>query len=75
MNYIEIDFNEVKGYSKLSEGAKVLFRNIYKFHNTVVGTEYKKEWEPVEVEECEGYLRVVFRNGEWLHYLPNGTWY
>lgn len=75
MNYIEIDFEKVKGYGKLSDPAKELFERIYKKHNSGHGLDYKKDWIPVKVKEHKTYLKVHFKNGEWLHYSPNGTWY
>lgn len=75
MNYIDIDFNTVKGYSSLSEPAKRLFERVYKVHNSCHGIDYKAEWVPVRVKEHRKYLEVHFKNGEWLHYLPDGTWF
>ena len=74
MNYLEIDFNKVEGYSKLSDPAKELLQKTYKVHNSGQGTDYKEDWRPVRVLEHSKYLKVVFKNGEWLHYYPNGTW-
>ncbi|MEY8416343.1 hypothetical protein AAK964_08575 [Tissierella praeacuta] len=74
MNYIEIDFNKVKGYNKLSEGAKKFFEMMYKKHNSVHGLDYKKNWLPSKVKEHKTYIEVHFNNGEWLHYYSNGTW-
>lgn len=75
MNYIEIDFNKVKGYEKLSERAKILFERVYKSHNAAQGLDYKKNWIPQSVKEHKTYLEVRFKGGEWLHYMPDGTWY
>ena len=75
MNYVEIDFAKVKGYTKLSEQAKQIFERVYKTHNACHGLDYKKEWIPVSVKEHKTYLEVHFQNGGWLHYLPNGAWY
>ena len=75
MNYIKIDFSKVKGYQNLSEPAKALFRRSYKVHNSVHGMDYKEDWIPKKVKEHKTYLEVHFKNGQWLHYLPNGTWY
>ena len=74
MNYIKIDFNKVKGYSRLSDPAKEIFKSIYKVHNSGQGLDYKEGWIPKEVEEYRKYLKVIFNNGKWLHYYPNGTW-
>jgi len=75
MDYIEIDFNKVEGYEKLSPAAKDLFQKVYKQHNAVHGLDYKKNWLPVRVKEHKQYLEVHFNNNEWLHYMPNGEWY
>jgi len=74
VNYIQIDFNEVKGYNKLSEPAKHVFERVYKQHNACQGLDYKEKWIPTKVIEHKKYLEVHF-DDEWLHYLPNGTWY
>lgn len=79
MNYIEIDYNKVKGFKKLTPEQQYLFIKTYKVHNSIQGLDYKEDWTPKSVQwvadiRCS-YLKVVFRNGEWLHYLPNGTWY
>lgn len=75
MSYIEIDFEKVKGYSKLSDAAKRLFQIVYKKHNSAQGVEYKEDWKPVKVKEHRKYLEVHFKNRQWLHYTPKGTWY
>lgn len=74
MKYIEIDFNTVKGYKKLSDPAKELFESVYKVHNAGQGTDYKEGYRPIKVKERTTHLEVHFANGEWLHYYPNGTW-
>ncbi len=74
MNYIEIDFDRVKGYNKLSTNAKKFFQQMYIKHNSAHGLEYKKNWIPVSVKEHRQYLEVHFSNNEWLHYYNNGTW-
>lgn len=68
-----MNFAKVKGYNKLSDLGKEVFEMVYKRHNQDL--EYKEEWIPVSVKEFEGHLKVTFKNGEWLHYLPDGTWY
>lgn len=73
--YIEIDFEKVNGFNKLSEHAKDLFKSVYKKHNSVQGKDYKEGWIPKKIKEHRSYIEVHFRNGEWLHYFANGTWY
>jgi hypothetical protein len=81
VNYIEINFNNVKGFNKLTPEQQKLFIETYKRHNSIVGTEYKAEWQPVKVAWVEekpskySYLRVEFKNGNWLHYTQKGEWY
>lgn len=74
MNYIEIDFNKVKGYNNLSDPAKSVFKRVYTAHNASHGSEYKEKWIPVKVTEHKDHLKVYFKNGEWLHYRPYGSW-
>ncbi len=74
MNYIEIDFDKIKGYSSLSDRAKELFKSTYKVHNAGQGLDYKADWIPTKVTEHREYLKVIFSNGDWLHYYANGTW-
>lgn len=75
MNYIDINFNEVKGYTKLTEAQQKLFREIYRLHNSCQGTDYKADWTPTSVKAMKTYLKVTFKNGVWLHYLPDMTWF
>lgn len=75
MNYIKINFNQVKGFEKLTPEQQELFKNTYRVHNSVHGSDYKEDWIPVPVKRENSYLKVVFRNGEWLHYTGKGTWY
>ena len=74
-NYLEIDFEKVKGYKKLSENAKGIFQRVYRAHNSMQGQTHKFDWVPISVKECKTHLEVRFHGGEWLRYLPNGTWY
>lgn len=50
MNYIEIDFNKVKGFSKLTPEQQQLFIITYKRHNSGQGLEYKEDYEPILVK-------------------------
>jgi len=69
-----MDFTKVKGYSKLSAGAKDFFKRTVASHQAAVGNDYKAGWTPVSVKEYRDHLRVTFRNGDWLRYLPGGVW-
>lgn len=73
--YVDIDFNKVKGYNKLSEPAQKLFQRMYKRHNEAQGLDYKINWIPKSVKEHKTHLEVHFSNKDWLHYMPNGEWY
>ena len=73
--YVEINFNKVKGYDKLSEPAKKLFERVYKNHNSAQGLDYKIRWIPKSVKEHKTHLEVHFTGKDWLHWLPNGEWY
>lgn len=76
-NYIEIDFSKVTGYNNLTQFRKIMFSDIYKKHNSSLGTQEKEKWIPIKVENCyhSGFcFRVIFANGEWLHYYCDCTW-
>ncbi len=82
MNYIDIDFNKVKGFNELTPEQQKLFISTYRLHNSCQGTDYKKEWAPVSVKWIRdkekpqySYLKVIFKNGKWLHYTRRGDWY
>ena len=73
--YLEIDFTKVKGFDKLNHEQQELFIETYKLHNSIQGHEYKEDYIPVSVKSEKDYLKVVFQNGEWLHYTQKGDWY
>lgn len=80
--FINIDFTKVEGYGKLTQNQKELFEDTYKIHNSIVGLDYKEDWTPIEViwvedRENKGYsyLKVIFKNGDWLHYTQKKEWY
>lgn len=64
----------VTGYNQLSAPARRLFTATARNHQAAVGRDYKDGWTPVKVQERRDHLRVWFKNGDWLHYWPNGTW-
>lgn len=74
MNYRDIEFENIRGYKKLSPVAKKHFETIYKMHNSIVGLEYKEDWEPIKIIEHKNWIEVHFKNGKWLHYYYDGTW-
>lgn len=73
--YMDIDFNKVTGFTKLSDKAKEIFINVYKKHNSSLGLDQKHCWIPQSVKERKTHLEVHFFNHQWLHYMPNGEWY
>jgi len=73
--YVDIDFNKVKGFEKLSEPANKLFKSMYKRHNAAQGLDYKISRIPKLVKEHKDRLEVHFTGKDWLHWLPNGEWY
>lgn len=81
MNYIEINFTNVKGFNELTKEQQKLFISTYKRHNSLVGTDYKAGWQPIKVAWVKekpskySYLKVDFKNGQWLHYTQKCDWY
>lgn len=73
--YIDICFEKVKGFDKLSEPAKKLFKTMYKRHNAAQGLDYKISWIPKSVIEHITHLEVHFTGKGWLHWCTNGEWY
>ena len=67
--------NQIKDYSKLSLLAKKAFDETYAKHQSCLGESEKANWQAVRVKENRDYIRVDFKNGEWLHYTKNRTWY
>lgn len=70
---MNIDYLKVKGYERLSAAARKVFHHVDKLHTNAV--EDKAAWTPVKVKEHRDHIEVHFKNGKWLHYLPNGRWY
>lgn len=73
MESINMNYLDIKGYDKLSLKAKQIFDRVDRKHTQCV--ENKAAWTPVRVKERETNIEVHFKNGKWLHYMPNGTWY
>lgn len=67
-----MDFLTIRGYKKLSQNAQNVFERVYNAHSACVGN--KMDWTPIEVKEFKEFIKVTFKNGEWLHYRPNGKW-
>ncbi len=74
VNALEIDLQQVSGYSRLSECAKAMFEKIYIKHINACGIEAKLKYVPKRVTEHKDHLKVYMVSGDWFHYYPNGTW-
>jgi len=70
-----MNFEKIKGYSKLLPNQKLLFQMIFAKHQASLGAEAKKDYDPKSVKYEGKFFRVTFKNGEWLHYMSDGTWY
>lgn len=65
----------LKGYDKLTDYQRQFLNVIYKKHQSCLGAAEKDGYTPVSVKALDpGTLKVVFKNGEWLHYT-NSEWY
>ncbi len=64
---------KIKGYLKLEKWQQDLFESVYKSHMACVGN--KDNWIVKSISWEKTYLKVSFKNGEWLHYTKSGTWY
>jgi len=64
----------VKGFNKLSPEQQTLFIKTYQRHQGSVGSGHKEGWTPKSVKPLGRSLKVIFKNGEWLHYTPAGEW-
>ena len=71
-----MDYAKVKGFNDLTEKQKDLFIRTNKHHIGFVGLDYKKDKEPVAVWVDErNNVCAKLKDGDWYHYLENGTWY
>lgn len=66
--------------SHLSDPHYALFLQVYANHNSAWGLEKRKEYTLSNVTKVlwnteENCLEVYYDNGNWWHYLPDGTWY
>ncbi len=64
---------KIRGFSNLKKEHQQLFIKIHTAHQNSV--EDKSNYQPTSVKWCKSYLKVTFANGEWLHYMQDGTWY
>jgi hypothetical protein len=63
---------QIKGFNKLSEEHKKLFRAFLKNWYKALGE--PEDHQPVKVTFLKTYLRVDFK-GEWYHVTGTNTWY
>lgn len=68
-----MNLEKVSGYRKLSVSKQELFKQVYEKHMECVGD--RASWQVKSVAWVDTYLKVTFKNGEWLHYTRSGTWY
>lgn len=65
----------IKGFNKLTASQKRGLIQINEKHKAIVGNDYKDGYTPISVKAAGRNLEVRFKNGEWLNYTPEGTWY
>lgn len=68
----------VKGFKNLTPEQQNLLIATNTKHKAGVGTEYKDGLTPVKVvpmSPVRNKIKVWFKNGSWLYYLPDGSWY
>lgn len=71
-----MDLEKVKGYGRLSEAQKELFRAVHTAHmNCIESESLKDKYTPVKVAPAEYGVRVEFKSATWLHYNWKGEWY
>lgn len=66
---------EIKGFKSLTADQQALLIRTNARHKDGVGMDYKDGWTPTSVKSLGKNLKVTFKNGEWLHYTPDGSWY
>jgi len=66
----------IKGIEKLTEKQIEHMERVNKHHTDCVGLDYKAGMEIIEawVDERDNVC-VRLKNGDWFHYLKDGTWY
>ncbi len=66
----------IKGIEKLNQEQKDHMERVNKLHTDCVGRDYKEGMEITEVWIDErSNVCVRLKNGDWFHYLKDGTWY
>jgi len=69
-----MECSDIDGYSLLTKDQRRCFLMTYKRHQKCIGQNYKDKWKAKSVHDIGNSISVTFNNGEWLHYLPDGTW-
>ncbi|HHY08908.1 MAG TPA: hypothetical protein GX530_10445 [Corynebacteriales bacterium] len=66
----------IKGIEKLTEKQIEHMERVNNHHTDCVGLDYKAGMEIIEawVDERDNVC-VRLKNGDWFHYLKDGTWY
>lgn len=62
----------------LSDAEYKILLQTYANHNRSMGLEERKNYtlsDIVKVERGNRCLKVYYKNGDWWHYTPDGTWY
>lgn len=71
-----LNYKKLKGYEKLSQRQKELFKRVYENHMACIESETLKEkYTPVKVAPEEYGVKVEFKAATWLHYNWKGEWY
>ncbi|WP_443659915.1 hypothetical protein [Clostridium algidicarnis] len=72
------DIETIKGYSKLNDKSKILFKAFLINYMDAQGTEAKESLVPISVEYVDGYLRFDYKRygrKNWVHVKGSNTWY
>lgn len=72
--------DNVKGFENLTPYQQELLIAINQRHKAGVGMDEKDGYTPVKVypiamSPTKDKIKVWFKNGSWLYYLPDGSWY
>ena len=73
-------FNQVKGFSPLTDTQKNILERTYNRHTKAWGEENRLEYTIDQIKEVKWdakacCIKVFFKNGNWWHYLPDGSWF
>lgn len=66
---------EIKGFERLTPEQQQLLISVNARHKAGVGNDCKDGWTPVKVKPISGFLKVNFKNGDWLYYTQSGDWF